>query len=163
MVFIFSGLRSGEVTALKWVHIDFINHKLYVLQNVRMSVISSPKTGERVVDMPTVLVAELEKLKETSTSEWLFPSSRTNKNFSDTSSINDRYFKPLLERVGVRYKGLYTLRHSYATHSLAGGQDGSYVSHQLGHASVATTFKFYNLFLEDAENAKRTDEILKFD
>jgi hypothetical protein len=55
------------------------------------------------VDVPPTLLKALLELREKSESEWVFVSS-TGDYWGDCSSINTGHFKPLLEKIGVKYK-----------------------------------------------------------
>lgn len=161
------GLRSGEIIHLKFSDIDFQNRKIHIQGNIRFGKFSLPKNGlKRWVDVPTKLLNELEKayqerVKKTPYRDYIFI---TNKGhyWSDTSCITRRYFKPLLERLGIKYKSLYSLRHTYATLSLQGGQKVGYISKQLGHKDIKTTLDYYIKYLHDEEDLKRANEILEF-
>jgi integrase len=156
------GLRSGEIIGLKFSDIDFIEGTIRVQRSIRFGVISTTKTGvSRVVEIPTSLIDKLRVAYQNrrTNQEYVFINSK-NQYWGDCSSITGRYFKPLLERVGVDYKTLYSLRHTYATLSLQGGQSVNYVSKQLGHADTTTTLQYYVKYLKDDESIVRADNKL---
>jgi len=170
------GLRSGEIIVVRYSDINFKENTIKVERSMRNGKLSTTKTGvSRTIEIPTKLMNELNKSYEaykSSLKEYVFmtpPNQEgyifTNKNhthYRDCSSINRRHFKPLLERIGVKYKTLYSLRHTYATLSIQGGQSITYVSKQLGHADTRTTLEYYMKYLKDEESIKRADKILSF-
>ena len=161
------GLRSGEMINIKFSDIDWINKKIHIQGNIKYGRFSLPKSGvTRWVDIPTHLMAEFEKayiarVNSNPKSDYIFI---TNKGYywSDTSYITRRHFKPLLKRLKIKYKTLYSLRHTYATLSLQGGQKIGYISKQLGHSDIKTTLDYYIKYLHDEEDLKRANEILVF-
>lgn len=161
MMFCYIGARSSEVIGLKWSDIDWEQRKLRIQRGIRMKKIKLPKRGVRVVDIPTALFKALFELKKESSSEWVFPT-KNGTHYQDCSSVTRRHFKPLLERVGVRYKTLYSLKHSYASHSLAGGQTIDYIASQLGHCDIKHTYDYYIKYVESDEARDKTDKILDF-
>ena len=161
MVFCYIGARSSEVIGLQWSDIDWDNRKVTIQRGIRKRKIKLPKRGVRTVDLPLALCEELAKLKQNSGSVWVFPAEHGS-NYKDCSSIVRRHFKPLLERLGIRYRTLYSLKHSYASHLLAGGQRIDYIAKQLGHCNIKHTFDFYIKFVETAEAKEKTDEILHY-
>lgn len=170
------GLRSGEVVAIRYSDINFKDRTIKIQRSIRKGKISLPKTGvSRVIEVPTDLISKLEQAYEnykdrckcytfmTPPNEdgYIFTTPK-NKHYNDCSYITRRQFKPLLERIGVKYKTLYSLRHTYATLSIQGGQSLTYVSKQLGHADTRTTLEYYTKYLKDKESIKRADKILSF-
>jgi len=159
---IFLGVRSHESIGLKWTDFDFIQKNVKISRGIRFGKFTKAKGKERIVDVPQTLIDALMKHKEQSKSEWVFTNSR-GEYWSDCSSITKRHFKPLLKEIGVKYKSFYSLRHSYATLLLIGGQSLPYVSKQLGHTKVSTTTEYYIKYITEAGSRERTEEILKLD
>jgi len=115
----------------------------------------------RYVDIPINLLNKLKEAKEKATSDYIF----TNCNgtpYKDATYFIRRHFKPFLEHIGIRYKSLYSLRHTYATISLQGGQSLNYVAKQLGHEDIRVTQEYYIKYLRDKENLTKADQILSF-
>lgn len=161
------GLRSGEMIHIKFSDIDWISKKIHIQGNIKYGRFSLPKSNlKRWVDIPTNLMAEFEKayitrVNSNPKSDYIFI---TNKGFywSDASYIIRRHFRPLLKRLKIKYKSLYSLRHTYATISLQGGQKIGYISEQLGHKDIRVTMDYYIKYLHDEEDLKRANEILVF-
>lgn len=170
------GLRSGENVVIKYSDINFEEGTIKIQRSIKNGKFSPPKTGvSRIIEVPTHLMIKLEKayqqykIKEESIcfthlrneDGYIFTTPK-NKYYSDCSYVTRRHFKPLLEKIGVKYRTLYSLRHTYATLSIQGGQSVPYVSKQLGHADTRTTLQYYTKYLKDEESIKRADKILSF-
>lgn len=158
------GLRSGEAIAIKFSDIDFEEGTVRIQRSIRHGVVSTTKTGfSRVVEIPAFLLEKLKNGYESriENQEYIFIT-HNGGYWGDASYITRRHFKPLLERIEVDYKTLYSLRHTYATLSLQGGQNVNYVSKQLGHKDTRTTLEFYVKYLKDENDLKRADTILSF-
>lgn len=160
------GLRSGEGIVIKFSDINWSNRTITIQRNIKWGNFSNTKTGvSRVVDIPLGLYERLKKEYERESRnkkiDWVFTTPKGDY-YGDASSVIKRHFKPLLERLGIEYKTLYSLRHTYATLSLQGGQTINYVSKQLGHKDVETTMKYYIKYLHDDNDLKKADNILSF-
>lgn len=53
------------------------------------------------------LYDRLLKHKETAICDWMFPNPWTKMPYTDTRTIVDHFFKPMLQRLSIEYKGLY--------------------------------------------------------
>ncbi len=156
----FTGMRYGELVALKWEDIDFNSKKIIVRRSISHGVENSTKTGKiRIVDMLTPVHDALkEKFKENGlTSEYIF-TTRKGTPYSESAAITTTHWKPLLKRCGIAYRVPYNTRHTFATLMLLNGEDILWVSKMLGHSDVSTTMRYYIKFIE--EKGKKRAEFL---
>ena len=148
----YTGLRIGEVCALKWSDIDFekkyikVNHTLqrvYVNKRETKVLYDRPKTKKSIRKIPMAKVL-YEKLKEIS-------KNYDNEAFVLTGSTK-RYYEPLgyryiyrkiLEKCDIEYKRYHQLRHTFATRCIKVGMDVKSLSEVLGHANVSITLNIY--------------------
>jgi integrase len=154
----FSGMRTGELLALKWEDIDFNAKKIVVRRGMYQGVIGSTKTGKiRVIDMlDPVLKSLKDKFKENGlTSEYIF-TNRKGTPYKQGSAVTATHWKPLLKRCGMAYRVLYNTRHTFATLMLMNGEDILWVSKMLGHADISTTMRFYIKFIEEKGTQRAT-------
>jgi integrase len=166
-LFIFSmvslALRSGEVIGLKWSNINWNSRTIYIQRTIRKGEIKAPKSdSRRYVNIPLALFVELTEYREQHKNDTFIFTHSKGDNYSDSAHFLRRHFKPLLERLGIEYRSLYSLRHTSATLQRQGGQSLEYVSHMLGHKSTTTTQAYYIKYIEDSSDLGRIDNILCF-
>ncbi len=152
-----TGMRIGEATALQWIDIDFAKNCIIVRRNIphhRQVETTKTVASQRRVDMSPELSAELKKLRTErkkkaladgkifAPEEWVF---RTDEG---TPIYYTNFLRPVWHKVQdlaqVRRRTPHDLRHSWASHMLAGGADLAYVSAQLGHANPSITLRIYS-------------------
>ena len=152
-----TGMRIGEVTALQWIDIDFSKNYIIVRRNIphhRQVETTKTVASQRKVDMSPELSSELKQLRTErkkqaladgttfDMEEWVFR----------TEEGTPIYYTNFLRRVWhkvqdlsqVRRRTPHDLRHTWASHMLAGGADLAYVSAQLGHANPSITLRIYS-------------------
>lgn len=140
-----TGMRRGEILALKWENIDTENNTITVKENV-VEVkgglrLESPKTekSRRVVQVSSNLLKQLEELQ--SSSEFVFHT--RDGNLLAPSNVC-RAYRKLLKGLGIGGTSFHSLRHTNATRGREAGQDIKVISERLGHSNVATTIRIYN-------------------
>lgn len=151
IIAIYTGMRIGEICALKWEDIDFSKKLIHVtktLQRVyvekkKTKVIITPpktKTSERKIPIPQMLYDELKKKSE---------------NYEKTAYVvtgEERYIEPrtfqhvykkIVEACNIEYRNFHCLRHTFATRCIRVGMDIKSLSEVLGHADVNITLNRY--------------------
>lgn len=142
-----TGARTGEIMALKWSDINFEDGTITIERSITRSVISTTKTGTtRSVPMVKKLHAKLLEYKESSYCEWVFPNLESRMPYTYSRTIVDHKFKPMLQRLGIAYKGLYQTRHTFASLSVQNGISMHIVKECMGHKDISTTQRFYLRF-----------------
>lgn len=160
-----TGMRTGELIALKWEDIDFDERIIKVGRSINHGRIKTTKTqNERFIDMLDGVFMALCVLKQNAKSdEWVFPNKFGN-HFYDGKNIRRRHLIPLFAKIGVEYKTLYATRHSFASFMLNGGMDLLWVQNTLGHQDSSTTLKYYSFFQKANEKRiKKANKILNIE
>lgn len=144
-----TGMRKGEILALKWKDIDFNKNYIYVTKSVahdgNKPVIKTPKTeaGNRIVPLLTPLRNELLK-RNGKPDEYIISddgkSPLTNRRFI---TLYDNYRKA----TGITATA-HQLRHSFATIAFEADLDPKSVQEILGHKQLSTTMDIYTQFRE---------------
>ena len=145
-----SGLRLGELCALRWsdidIHAGFLQverevQRLYEKGHTRL-VVQPPKSESscRRIPLPADMLSLLATYKPKHTGDTclltgtsILPEPRT---------MQNRY-KSLLKRAGVPYRNFHALRHTYATRCIEQYVDIKSVSEMLGHSNVRITLQTY--------------------
>lgn len=148
----YTGLRIGEICALKWENFDFdnkcikITHTLQRVyedkKNTRV-IIDNPKTKKsyRSIPIAKVLYEKLKPLSKQFTKDSFI---LTGEEERYVEPLGYRYtYKKILKDCKVAYKKYHILRHTFATRCIGVGMDVKSLSEILGHASVSVTLNIY--------------------
>lgn len=175
LIMLHTGLRSGEMLALKWSDIDFENKFIHVENTVvqiknrsgsvatkNISVITKVKTDKSVRDVPLsdLCIEYFMELKNHYLDhECLCDYVCCN---LEGEFIRLRSFEAKLEKICklacVKYKGCHALRHTFATMLIDSGTPPKVVSDLLGHTNVAFTLNRY-VHVNDADKIKALENI----
>lgn len=153
----FTGLRTSESLALRWESIDWRRGQLQVSDAVVLGVHkSSTKTSTtRTVQLNSRALEFLTSQKPHTFLQphgWIFPDPRTGERWTDDEPPRELYWRPLLKRMGIRYRSPYETRHTYATMMLMAGVAPAYGARQLGH-SVEMFLRTYSKWIDGGQNA----------
>jgi integrase len=139
-----TGLRIGEVLALRWMNVDFEKSLIRVREAVYEGNLSSPKSKSSVRDIPigpTLQQALLERRKAAPADAFVF-ASRTGTPL-DSHNLLGRVLKPACKRVGLPLISWHSFRHTHATLLSDLGESLKTAQAQLGHARLSTTAEIY--------------------
>lgn len=144
-----TGMRRGEILALKWDDLNFttgelnIERQVYILNGKPQITVPKTKTSIRTIILPQSLLNILKSYKQTVDSEWIFPSPLDKNKTRNPSAVRKR-LKLILERSGCKNIRFHDLRHTFATMALENGMDIKTLSATIGHISSATTLDIYS-------------------
>ncbi len=144
-----TGLRLGELCALKWKDIDFGNRMVSVNQTVQRLYREGGKTktvlletepkseySRREIPLPVMILELFEKIRH-----------EGNYVFGKDKPMEPRtlqnHFKRLLKKAGLKHKNFHALRHTFATNCIESGADIKSLSEILGHSDVQISLNRY--------------------
>jgi len=148
---LFTGIRLGELCALRWADIDFSEKTVAINKTVQRVkrfdgksrtelVINSPKSekSNRVIPLQGFILKLLSKQKKSPNCYIL---SGTDKLIEPR--LMQYYFESLLKKAKLPSINFHSTRHIFATNCLAYGFDVKTLSEILGHATVELTLNRY--------------------
>jgi len=163
-----TGLRWGELIALRPRHVDFLRRTITVQETIvevskkhsptgqRMIVKAYPKNNKpRVLgvrqDLLDLLAARITRLG-LGRDDLLFPSTETpGGNPLSRNTFRTRVWLPAIDKAQIDFQVRpHDLRHAHASWLLAGGADLKGVMDRMGHAQIMTTQKYLHA-LPDAD------------
>lgn len=144
-----TGIRIGELCALKWENIDLEKSIITVRQTVQRIMkngggtkllVTSPKSTSSVreIPLPDFIIPYLKKVRAEDNCFLL----SGNRKIIEPRTMQYR-FKSLLNRNGLPYVNFHALRHMFATNCIMLGFDVKTLSEILGHSSVQITLNRY--------------------
>ena len=142
----FTGLRTGEIIGLKWEDFDFEDKSFRVERSRRQGMETLPKTKNsvRTVEIINTLMPYLLEHRNLSPKESIYMF-ETYKGipYNTCDKISSHYWKPTLQKLGIPYRNLYQMRHSFASLMISNGEDVLWVSNMLGHKHSSMTLEKY--------------------
>lgn len=149
-----SGLRIGEVCALRWNDIDISSGVIHVnktLQRIYMVdgetrytelIEDVPKTKNSIREVPMThnLLALVRPLKKVVRGDFYVLSNAPKPIEPRTYRV---YFNKLQQQLGLPRMRFHGLRHSFATRCIESKCDYKTVSVLLGHSNISTTLNLY--------------------
>ncbi len=149
-----TGLRIGEICALKWIDINVTEgtitvsrtiERIYIIEGEKKHtelVINTPKTQNscREIPMSKELLAMVKPLKKVVNEDFYV---LTNDEHPTEPRTYRNYYNKLMAKLGIPKLKYHGLRHSFATRCIEAGCDYKTVSVLLGHSNISTTLNLY--------------------
>jgi integrase len=159
----FTGLRRGELLALRWRDVDFTGSLIRVRSSYAAGALTTPKSGKvRSVPMAPDVAEALAKLgrrPDWSSDDDLVFAGEWGR-YLDGSALRRRY-DAALERAGLRKLRFHDLRHTFGTRMI-GKADIRRVQEWMGHASIQTTMQYLH-YAPQEEDARLVAEAFQLD
>ena len=156
-----TGLRLGELLAMRWANLDWDNAAYNVRERIYKRFFNTPKSrgSVRAVDLSPKVIEALRGHRTQQNKTKLLMGS----NYEDTDLIfcrenggprtnNQPMRRALIEALkaaGCPVLRFHDLRHTYAALLIAQGASPKYIQAQLGHASIKMTLDIYGHLMQD--------------
>jgi integrase len=155
-----TGMRQGELFALRWGDIDLTAGTLAVQHTLEeidgRFRLKEPKSaaGRRRIDLPAFAVEALHEHRKRVLTEGhldgpVFCDRRGG--WLRKSNFTRQVYKPLLKRAGLPDVRFHDLRHGHATMMLALGEHPKVVQERLGHSQITLTMDTYSHVLPSVQ------------
>lgn len=169
MVMLYSGLRIGEALALTWTDVDFDESTITVSKSITVEgstvIVKSPKTeaGNRIVDVPDILIYYLHNIKDMSFTTLVIPAKKgCHFKLSDWYYVWDRYMDALRDKYDdFESFPPHQLRHTFCTLLYAAGYSLIEARDQMGHKDIQTTANIYT-HLDKLTGRKTRGKLTRF-
>ena len=173
-----TGMRRGEITAMRWRAVDLANAQLAVFASAEQTASGvrekETKSGRaRNVSLTGLTLEELRRHKTQQAEELLSVGIRQTDDMHVVAQVDGQPLKPQsLTHEFVRFMAAETklprvrfhdLRHTHATHLLASGVHPKIAQERLGHANISTTLDLYSHVMPGMQTdaASRVDVALR--
>jgi integrase len=153
IVAFFTGMRFGEMAALKWKNVDFRRGVIKVRETLVMGETGSPKTKKSVREvlmLPPVVEAIRDQMKVTmGKSEYVFLNQYGKPVLP--MPTNFHVWKPALKKAVLEPRSLYQTRHTFATLMLDAGEHPGWVQKMMGHETMQMIYEKYYSHIKNYE------------
>lgn len=151
-----SGVRQGELLALRWSDVDLEEGILYVRRSYRPETgFTEPKSkaGRRAIRIceELCIILFLTKQEQAATNDNLLFPSKTGTPL-DHANLVVREFHPALARAGLRRIRWHDLRHTYAALMISLDTNMKVLQSWMGHSSIRVTMDSYGHLLPEAHD-----------
>ena len=161
---LYTGMRLGEVCALKWSDIDWEKKTIMVRRTAQRTamfengagkrtvlLIGTPKSkrSHRILPIPDFLFVMLQKACHAASNTDAYVFGKVG-HAAEPRTIQ-RHFQRKMQALGFAQVHFHTLRHSFATRLMELGIDIQTISALLGHQSAKTTLDFYGHSLSERQ------------
>ncbi len=147
----FTGMRFGEMSALKWKHVDFNLGVIKIRETRVRGEEGRPKTTGSVRDikmLPPMMEALRSQRRITmGKTDYVFLNQKGRNLLPN--SINYHIWKPALKSAGLKPRSLYQTRHTFATLMLDAGELPGWVQKMMGHETMKMILERYYSYIKN--------------
>lgn len=155
IVAFFTGMRFGEMSALKWRNVDFKLGVIKVRETRVLGEEGRPKTKKSSRDIKMllpVIEAMRDQMKGTvgkTEAGYVFLNQYGKP--VEPMPTNFHVWKPALKKAGLEPRPLYQTRHTFATLMLDAGEHPGWVQKMMGHETMQMIYEKYYSYIKSYE------------
>lgn len=161
-----TGIRAGELLALKVDDLDFAGRKIFIRRSVNQGHVQTVKSkaSQKPLPMPGPLASILEdylKSRRESPERWLFATGRGT--VFSANNVVQRKLWPILDALKIPRCGLHAFRHTHSSLLLEVGAPPQVAQAQLRHSDPRITLGIYSHVIGDSQRnaVEKVAEILR--
>ncbi|MCE5262626.1 MAG: site-specific integrase [Deltaproteobacteria bacterium] len=145
----FTGMRGGEMAALKWENVHLDTGKIDIVETRVYGEEGRPKTegSYRTIDMlPMVRKSLLEQAQATRMrSKYVFLNMDDKP--VDVETLRKTAWTACLKEIGIKYRPMIQTRHTFATLMVTSGENIGWVQKMMGHTSLKMIIEKYFAYI----------------
>ncbi|MGE4319662.1 MAG: tyrosine-type recombinase/integrase [Deferribacterales bacterium] len=149
-----TGMRIGEVLAMKWKNFDVMFRSYHVKEHFTEKRLTTPKTkaSKRAVPLTDEALSALKNHRQYSFlgSEFIF-CNQYGDPWVSSENIMRYVWDPMLKKLGIAYRIIYQCRHTHASLSILAGDNQQHIAERMGHTNVGTLITRYAKYVKAIE------------
>jgi integrase len=166
-VAVLTGLRIGEILALRWKRVDLLNEMLEVAETYSSGEFGPPKTrsSRRVIPMSATLVQLFKQLRTTDSEPESLVFATWKGTPLNAKNLYNRQLAPACDALELPRISWHSFRHTHATLLHETGESLKTAQSLLGHSDLETTLGVYTHTVPDSQKraVERVAGVLNLD
>jgi integrase len=155
LVAVLTGLRVGELLALRWKHLDFLRGAIQIRETVFEGKFGAPKTKSSRRDVPMseplreALLAQRGRSRQTRLEDLVFTSRKQTP--LNPKNLLNRQLRPACSALELPAVSWHSFRHTHATLLSEVGESLKTAQALLGHSDMETTLNVYTHAIPESQ------------
>ncbi|HXU19790.1 MAG TPA: site-specific integrase [Verrucomicrobiae bacterium] len=155
LVAVLTGLRIGELLALRWKHLDFLCGAIQIRETVSEGKFGTPKTKSSRRDVPMsdpvreALLAQRGRSRQTGSDDLIFATRKQTP--LNPKNLLRRQLRPACAALELPLVSWHSFRHTHATLLGESGESLKTAQALLGHSDLGTTLNVYTHAIPESQ------------
>jgi integrase len=155
LVAVLTGLRIGELLALRWKHLDFLRGAIQIRETVSEGIFGTPKTKSSRRDLPMsepvreALLAQRGRSRQTGSDDLVFATRKQTP--LNPKNLIRRQLRPACIALELPLVSWHSFRHTHATLLGEVGESLKTAQALLGHSDLETTLNVYTHAIPESQ------------